>query len=151
MLVGVGRYDPSACRPLDRQRIRQALYLKRIRDTGLLLSGKRKRCPMAGIFHALPESRGERYFELDHSVDAVRCAAGDTQSRRDLWQERFTIELHSLAAGADEAVGELAGQRSSSRPRCGDIDPRRYTRSVVDRRILRPIVSAVITDPLFGP
>src|SRR5205809_1081387 len=49
MLFGVGRDDPALGRAFDRQRVGQALHLKRVVHRRLLLGRERERTPVLGV------------------------------------------------------------------------------------------------------
>src|SRR6202011_1344452 len=84
-------------------------------------------------------------------LDAVARAPGALQALVDLGQQGVAIKCGTLAAGADEPLGEFARHRRRSWSRGGDPDRHRLLRAVIDCRPDGPVILAFEGDPLLGP
>ena len=146
-----GRDDPAASRPLGRQRIGEALHLRRILHPHLLLRGECERGPVPGVLHRTLPVGVERDLHLDHELDVSIPAPGLGHPLAYRGQEGFGVEIRLLAAGADEAVRDPPSEPRRDRPGSGDVERNRRVGAVVDGRVLGAVVLALIGDPLLGP
>ncbi len=151
LLLGVGRHDPPARRPLDRQGVGQPLHLARVLDAHLLFRGQGERRPMPRVLHRPLRIGVERDLDLDHPFEITARPPRPLEALLDFRKQCLAIERIPFAARADEAVPDLAGHRRRSRARCGDPDRHRLLRAVINRRRQGAVILALERDAFLGP
>ena len=150
-VVGVGGDDPAARDLLDRQRVARAAHLDRVLEPGLLVGRERERRPEARVLQRPLGVGVVGELDLDHAVDRVRLALGLLEPLGDGRQQLLLVQLHALAAGADEAVAGAAGVARDLRAARRDVDRDRRVGAVVDGGLDGLVVVALEADALALP
>jgi hypothetical protein len=151
VFLGIVRDEPPDSRLLERQLRGEALHLAWVVDPHLRLARQRERGPDAAVLQGPFAVAVVRDLDLDHLLDRIRRSAGLLDALGDGRQQRLRVELHPLARGADEAVGDATGEAGRGRTGSGNPHLYRPARLVVDHRLVGLEELAVKGDELFGP
>ena len=152
LLLGVGRDDPAARGPLDRQGVGEPLHLARVLDaifsSGVRASAAQWRVSSIARF----EVGVERDLDLDHPLEIAARPPRPLEALLDLRKQCLAIELIALAAGADEAVADLGRPSAAAAgPEAAIQIGTGLLRAVVYRSLLGSVILALEGDALLGP
>src|SRR6266516_198853 len=150
MLVGVAG-DDEARVGLVRGGLGAALHLAWILDTGSVFGRQGERGPLARVRHRAVTVGVEGHLHLDRPLDRRGVASGLASAGLDRRKERFAVQLVALSAGADEAVGFLAGVGRCLRTGGRDVERNATSGLVEDLRPARleelPVERHVVVGP----